>query len=96
MERIVLEIPADLLAEVRPYQDRLQEVIRLGVLQLRIQEALFLYRRGLISFARAAELAGISQQEMIRQARAFGITPRWSEQMVQEELGCGSSPTQAH
>lgn len=86
MEKIVLEIPADLMEEVRPYQDRLQEVLRLGVLQFRIQEALFLYQRGLISFARAAELAGISQQEMVRQARAFGIHPRWSEQMVREEL----------
>jgi len=40
---------------------------------------------GLMSFGRAAELAGLSQQEMIRQARAFGVFPRWSEKMAEEE-----------
>jgi len=40
----------------------------------------------LISFGRAAELAGIPEQEMIRQARAFGVTPRWTEEMVKDEL----------
>lgn len=33
-----------------------------------------------------AELAGLSRAEMARQARAFGVQPRWSEWMVQEEL----------
>jgi predicted HTH domain antitoxin len=86
MEKVAIEIPDELVQEFKPYQDRLREVILLGLSQLRIQEALLLYKRGLISFGRAAELAGLSRQEMIRQARAFGVQPRWSEQMVQEEL----------
>lgn len=86
MEKLVIEIPSELAEEFKPYQDKLRELFLLGLLQLKVQEALLLYRRGLVSFERAAELAGLSRQEMIRQARAFGIRPRWSEQMVQEEL----------
>jgi hypothetical protein len=85
-ERTVIEIPDDLAREFRPYQDRLREVFLLGLLQLKIQESILLYKRGLVSFARAAELAGLPIPEMIRQAKAFGVQPRWSEQMVQEEL----------
>jgi predicted HTH domain antitoxin len=46
----------------------------------------YLYKRGLVSFGRAAELAGLSQKELMRQARANGIEPRWSEKMVEDEL----------
>jgi len=86
MQKVMVEIPDDLVEQFRPYQDRLKELMLLGLLQVRTQEALLMYRRGLVSFARAAELAGLSQSELIRQARAFGITPRWSEQMAREEL----------
>jgi predicted HTH domain antitoxin len=87
MEKMVIEIPDELVQEFKLYQDRLREVILLGLYQLKVQEALMLYSRGLVSLSRAAEMAGLSRQEMIRQARASGIKPAWSEQMVQEELG---------
>ena len=86
MEKIVIEIPDELVQEFKPYQDKLRELILLGLHQLKIQEALMLYGQGVISFSRAAELAGLPVQEMSRQARAFGVRPRWSEQMVREEL----------
>ena len=86
MEKMVIEIPDELVQEFKLYQDRLREVILLGLLQLKVQEAVLMYNRGLVSFARAAELAGLSRTEMIRQARAFGVQPPWSERMVQEEL----------
>jgi predicted HTH domain antitoxin len=86
MQRVVIDIPDELAQEFSLYQDRLKELILLGLNQVRIQEALLLYRRGLVSLARAAELAGLSREDMVRQARAFGVQPRWSEQMVQEEL----------
>jgi predicted HTH domain antitoxin len=86
MQQMVLEVPDELAQKLGPYQDRLKEVMLLGLLQLKTQEALLLYGRGLVSFARAAELAGLSRSDMARQARAFGVKPRWSEQMVQEEL----------
>lgn len=41
---------------------------------------------GQISLARAAEIAEVSLVDMIRQAHAAGVEPRWSETMLSEEL----------
>jgi predicted HTH domain antitoxin len=86
VEKVVIEIPDQLVEEFKLYQDRLREIILLGLLQLKVQEALMLYSRGVVSSARAAELAGLSTPDMVRQASAFVVQPRWSEEMVQEEL----------
>jgi predicted HTH domain antitoxin len=86
MQKMVVEVPDEFAAQFDPYQDRLDELLIMGLRQIKIHESLLFYSRGLVSFARAAELAGLPQAEMIQQARAFGIKPRWSEQMVQEEL----------
>lgn len=64
----------------------LREVLLLGLRQLKVNEALSLYKQGIISFGRAAELANLSPQDMIQQARAAGVKPHWSEEMVQQEL----------
>jgi hypothetical protein len=85
MAKTVIDISDDKLAELEPYKDRLAELLLLGLSQVKIQEVLLLYQRGLVSFGRASELAGLSEQEMIRQARAFGVVPRWSEKMAEEE-----------
>jgi len=85
MAKATIEISDDKLAELEPYKDRLGELLLLGLSQVKIQEFLLLYQRGLVSFGRAAELAGLTQQEMIRQARAFGVFPRWSEKTAEEE-----------
>jgi len=86
MAKTTVEVPDERLGELQAYKERLGELLLLGLSQVKIQEALLLYQRGLISFGRAAELAGIPEQEMIRQARAFGVTPRWTEEMVKDEL----------
>lgn len=86
MAKTTVEIPDSRLGELDGYKDRLGELLLLGLSQIKAQEALYLYERGLVSFGRAAELAGLSQKELIRQARANGIEPRWSEKMVEEEL----------
>lgn len=86
MKQVVIELSDDIARQVGPYQGRLQELVLLGLTQLKVQEALTLYTRGVVSFARATEIAGLSLPEMIRQARAAGVTPRWSESMVTEEL----------
>jgi len=86
MEKFTLEISEATAEKLQPYRDKLQELVLLGLQQLKIQEALLLYSRGLVSFGRASEVAGISKEEMIRQARAAGVQPRWSEEMAREEL----------
>jgi predicted HTH domain antitoxin len=85
MAKTIIDISDDKLEELEPYKDRLGELLLLGLSQIKIQEVLLLYQRNLLSFGRAAELAGLSEQEMIRQARAFGVVPRWSEKMAEEE-----------
>ena len=86
MGKTSVEIPTEKLGEIEKYKDRLGELLLLGLTQMKIQESLYLYKQGLASFGRAAELAGLPQEEMMRQARAHGIEPRWSKKMVEEEL----------
>ena len=86
MAKTTVEIPDERLEELGPYKDRLGELLLLGLSQVKIREALLLYERGLVSLGRAAELACLSRQEMMRQAQAAGVRPRWSKEMVEEEL----------
>ena len=87
MAKATVEIPDERFPELDAYKDRLGELLLPGLSQVKIQEALLLYQRGLVSFGRAAELAGLSEQELMRQARAFGVYPRWTEKMVEDEVG---------
>ena len=86
MAKTTIDIPDEQLKDLDTYRDRLGELHMLGLSQIKIQEALLLYKRGLVSIGRAAELAGLQEQEMIHQARAAGMQPRWSRSMVEEEL----------
>lgn len=81
-----IDIPEELMTEFDVNRDRLREVILLGLRQLKINEALLLYQQGVVSFGRAAELANFSRQDMVQQARAAGIEPRWSDEMLRAEL----------
>jgi hypothetical protein len=49
MEKMLIGIPEKLVQEFKLHQDQLREVILLGLLQLKVQEALLLYSRGLVS-----------------------------------------------
>jgi len=86
MAKATIEVPDDRWEELQAYKDRLSELLLLGLSQMKIQEALLLYQRGLVSFGRAAELAGLPQDELALQARAFGVSPRWSAEMAEEEV----------
>ncbi len=86
METLPLEVTVELSEKLQPYRDKLPELLLPGMQQLKIQEALLLYSRGLVSFRRAAELASLSEKEMIRHARASGVQPRWTEETAREEL----------
>ena len=86
MEQVVIELPEDLAKEFHQRQDKLREVIMLGLIQLKAQESLALYIKGIVSFERSSEMAGLSLREMIRQARALGMQPSWSDKMAEAEL----------
>jgi predicted HTH domain antitoxin len=86
MAKALVEIPDRFADALEPYRDRLGELLALGLTQVRIQEALLFYGRGIVSFGRAAELSGVSEDELTAHARAHGVAPRWSEEMAIEEL----------
>ncbi len=86
MAKTTVEIPDERLAELEAYKEKLGELLLLGLSQVKIHEALLLYKRGLVSLGRAAELSGISERDMIRQAQAADIEPAWSASQVEEEL----------
>ena len=87
MQEFTIEVPDDLMRELQPYRDRLREVLALGLRQMKVREVLVLYEQGVVSLERAAELTALSREEIIQQARAYGIHPRWSEEMVRADLG---------
>lgn len=89
MDKIVtVEIPEDWLQGLDWDQGAVvREVLQLGTYQLRVRQALEMYRAGTGSLGYVAERTGLSKRELIREARARGIEPAFDEQAVQGELG---------
>ncbi len=85
-EKVLIEIPTDLADQLANRSEMVPEILRLGLRQLRVQEALLLYEQGVVTLARAAELAELPLQEMIQEARSKGIQPKWSDAMIEEEM----------
>ena len=87
-EKMILEVPTNLAHELeRANQELLADLLRRGLRDLRIEQALEHYKQGGISFAAAAEEAGITQPELARAAYVRSIEPPFDEAMVEEELG---------
>lgn len=86
MQKIEIDLPDELAEALRTNPGRIGDVVALGLRQIKIVEALTLYQRDAVSFGRAVEIAGISREELIRQARAAGIHPRWTDDTLREEL----------
>ena len=59
MKQLMIELSDDMARQVSPYQGRIEELVALGLTQIKVQEALTLYTRGVVSIARAAEIAGL-------------------------------------
>lgn len=66
--------------------DTIQGLIELGAKQMRIEEALVIFKEGKISIWHASKIAGISLREMITHASARGFKPFFDEDMITEEL----------
>lgn len=63
-----------------------QEVILLGLQQMRVKRALERYRRGECTLAYAAQEAGITLREMIPLAYARGLRPHIDPDLLEGEL----------
>jgi predicted HTH domain antitoxin len=86
METLTLTISEALLNEVLPYQDNLEELLRLGVRQIKMEQALALFKQGGISIWRAARLADVSLREMTQYAVAHGLRAAADDETMREEL----------
>ncbi len=63
-----------------------EQIIRVGLQQIRIEEALAMYRRGLLSIWKAAAMAELPLREMMVQASVRGYEPEIDEQMLAEDV----------
>ncbi len=86
MKTIIIRLPDTLVKELPEEESSLSEILKLGLKQLKIEKALEHYKKGGVSLARVAELAGISIREMIPLAYAHGLEPRYDEALLESEL----------
>ncbi len=87
MKKMVVEIPPSLAAELATANQQLiADLLERGLRDLRIEQALDRYKRDGMSFAAAAEQAGVSQTELAHAAYARNMEPPFDEAMVAEEL----------
>ena len=85
---ITIEIPQEWVQGLDWTQGMLlQEIVQLGIQQIKIRRALDLYKSSNVSLGYAAQQMGVSKQELIIAARVQGIEPTFDEQTVREELG---------
>lgn len=86
-EKMVVEITPTLAAKL-PMVDEatINDLLHRGLRDFHIEQALDSYRLGGMSFAAAAEQAGVSLAELARFAYVRNIEPPFDEAMVAEEL----------
>jgi predicted HTH domain antitoxin len=77
MKTVTVRLPDNLAEELPANESSISEILRLGLKQLKIEKAVERYKKGGMSLAKAAELAGISIREMITVAYAHGLEPKY-------------------
>ena len=83
---IQLDVPEELLRKYHLSEpSQVENMLRIGLQQLRIEEALRMYQRGVITLWKAATIAEIPLREMILQASARGYEPPVDDKMLAEE-----------
>lgn len=86
MKKIAIKISDKLAKEVEASHQDLVDLVSLGLKQLKIYEAIALFKEGQISIWKAARIAGVSLRQMIGYAVAHGLKPRITQKTIQEEI----------
>ena len=86
MVTLTVSVSEALMREIAPYRGELAELLRLGLRQVKMEQALALYKQGGISLWRAARLAGVSLREMTQYAAAQGLRAILDDETLREEL----------
>lgn len=86
MEQLVVEVPEGLVKELEVYKGNLGEVLALGLRQIKMQQALVLFREAGVSLWKAARIAGVSLREMTQCAVSQGLRAACDDKTLEEEL----------
>jgi predicted HTH domain antitoxin len=86
MPTVTIAIPDDLSVQLEPYRENLDDLLRIGLREVKKEQGLALFKKGNISLWKAARLAGVSLREMTEYAVAQGLRPVVDEETIQEEL----------
>ncbi len=86
METLTVSVSEALMREIAPYRGELAELLWLGLRQVKMEQALTLYKQGGVSIWRAARLAGVSMREMTQYAAAQGLRATIDDETLREEL----------
>lgn len=86
MPVVTIEIPENLSLQLGPYRDNLDDLLQIGLNELRKEQALALFKRGNISLWKAARIAGVPLREMMQYAAAQGLRATVDEETIREEL----------
>ena len=86
MKTITIRLPDYLIEELPEAESSIHEILKLGLKQLKIEKAIARYKKGGVSLAKVAELAGISVREMIPIAYAHGLEPKYDESLAKSKI----------
>jgi predicted HTH domain antitoxin len=86
MNTATITLPDDLASQLEPYLGSLDELLRIGLREVKKEQSLALFKKGNISLWKAARLAGVSLREMAAYAAAQGLRATVDEETIQDEL----------
>lgn len=86
MKTITIRLPDYLIEELPEEESSIYKILKLGLKQLKIERAIERYKKGGVSLAKVAELAGISIREMIPIAYAHGLEPKYDESLDESKI----------
>ena len=82
----MVEVPEGLVKELEAYKGNLGEILVLDLRQIKMQQALVLFREARVSLWKAARIAGVSLREMTQYAVSQGLRATCDDKTLEEEL----------
>ncbi len=86
MATVTVTIPDELSEQLEPCHKTLDELLRIGLTEVKKGQAIALFKKGNMSLWKAAILAGVSLREMTDYAVAQGLRATIDEESIKEEL----------
>jgi hypothetical protein len=91
MEQLLVEVPEGLVKKLEAYKGNLGEVLAMGLRQIKMQQALVLFKEAGVSLWKAAHIAGVFLREMTLYAVSQGLRAICYDKTLEEEPMCEGS-----